>query len=57
MAEDFLGYSWFVAAGDSSLNLFTRGQTLAWSAPLTSWDSVSVRNAAVELLRETPLLR
>ncbi len=57
MAEDFLGFSWFVAAGDSSLNLFTRGQTLAWSAQLTSWDSVSVRNAAVELLTETPSLR
>ncbi|MFO7625763.1 MAG: hypothetical protein R6V62_00730 [Candidatus Fermentibacteraceae bacterium] len=57
MAYDFLGFSWFVAAGDSSLNLFTRDQTLAWSAAVTSWDSVSVRAAAVELLTETPSLR
>lgn len=57
MADDFLGYSWFVAAGDSSLTLFTQGQTPAWSVPVTTWDSVSVRNAAVELLTETPSLR
>jgi hypothetical protein len=57
MAEDFLGFSWFVAADDSSLNLFTRDQTPAWSAPVTSWDSLSVRNAAVELLTEAPSLQ
>lgn len=57
MAEDFLGFSWFVAAGDSSLNLITRGQTLAWTTPVNSWDSISVRNAAIELLTETPSLR
>jgi len=57
MADDFLGFSWFVAAGDSSLNLFTRGQTVVWSTRVASWDSLSVRNAAVELLTETPSLR
>lgn len=57
MAEDFLGFSWFVAADDSSLNLFTRDQTPAWSATVTSWDSLSVRNAAVELLTEAPSLQ
>lgn len=57
MADDFLGYTWFVAANDSSVNIFTGGQTPSWSAPMASWDSVSVRNAAVALLTDAPSLR
>lgn len=57
MADDFLGFSWFVAADDSSMHLFTGGLTPSWSVPVASWDSVSVRRAAVGLLTEAPSLR
>lgn len=57
MAGDFLEYSWFIAAEDHSILLFTGGAAPVWSAPVASWDSVSIRNAALDLMVRAPSLR
>ncbi len=57
MAEDFLGYSWFVASDATALYLFSDGDAPSWSAGITTWDSLSVRNAAASLLEAAPSLR
>lgn len=57
MAGDFLQLSWFIAAEGRSLLLFTGGETPAWSSTVASWDSASVRSAALDLLVSAPSLR
>lgn len=57
MAMDFLGYTWFLAAGDSCLLLYTGHGEPSWERSLPGWDSLSVRNAALDLLTAAPALQ
>ncbi len=56
MAEDFLGINWFIASDEGSLYLFTGGAEPVWERTLSSWDSLSVRNAAADFLGAVPSL-
>lgn len=57
MAGDFLGCTWYLAPGSESLLLFDRGAGPVWETAVPQWDSVSVRNAAIEFLQAAPTLR